>query len=87
MRSPKPSTHPQTLESDQGKVVPPHCKARSRHTNAASSSRAPGMSSLASFCFRDREEANFGAVGALANIAMMMKETNPMAVGCQQCQR
>lgn len=65
MRSTKPSKHPQTLASDNGKVVPPHCKARSRHTNAASSSKAPIVSSLASFCLKDSEEDGFGAVGGL----------------------
>lgn len=83
MRSANPSRHPQTLESDHGNVVPPHCKARSRHTNAARSSKAPGISSLASFCFGDREEASFGAVGGLANIAMITNETKPIAIGCQ----
>lgn len=83
MRSPNPSRHPQTFESDHGNVVPPHCRARSRHTKAAKSSKAPGMSSLASFCFRDRERANFGAVGGLPNIVMMMNETKPTAMDCQ----
>ena len=83
MRSPKPSRHPQTLESDHAKVVPPHCKARSRHTNAASKSKAPGISSLASFCVRDIEGDEVGAIGILPYNAMIMNAISPIAISCQ----
>ena len=55
IKSPKPSRQPHTLEFDHAYVVPPHCKAMSRHTNAAISKEAPRMSNLAIFCFSDND--------------------------------
>ena len=55
VKRPKPSKLPHTLEFDQSYVVPPHCSAMRRHTNAAIRKEAPRMSILAIFCFNDKD--------------------------------
>ena len=79
IRSAKPSRQPQALESDQGKTVPPSIKASSRQMRAALRSRIPPMSSLASFCLGDSDEANLGGVGGLRKTIMIKKATRPIA--------
>ncbi len=75
--SPKPSKQPQTLEFRHGYVVPPHCRARSRHTMAQMRKNAPGRSIFATFspnlrllCFR---------WGALKKIKVVRKARPPNA--------
>lgn len=83
IRSPNPSRQPHTFELLQAYVVPPHCKAMSKHTKAAINKKAPAMSILASFCFNVNDNARCVGRGGLRYTAMMAKATNPMAVCCQ----
>ena len=77
--SPKPSRQPQTIESDQERVVPPHIKASSKQTRAALKSRIPPMSSLPSFCLGDSDKAVSGGGGGLRETSMIKKDTKPVA--------
>jgi len=53
MIKPKPSMQPQTFELCHGYVLPPHCRANSRHTMPHIRRNAPNKSICASFCLND----------------------------------
>lgn len=78
--SPDPNRQPHTLESDQEKVVPPHCKARKKLEKEAVSKIVPPRSTLANFSLSDRAEANGVGRGGVRNAAIRSQETKPMAM-------
>ena len=70
-KHPKPIMQPQTFESLHAYSVPPHCRARSRHTMAEIKVIEPAKSIFISFCFHDRVDCfRFAGLYIVAIIKM-----------------
>lgn len=73
IKRPNPSIQPQTFESRQGYVEPPHCKANNKQIMAPIRNKAPTRSISMSLCLTVMPEIFLG--GGLKNAA-----TAPMAI-------
>lgn len=78
--NPNPIKQPNTFGSDQGREIPPHCRARFKHDVAPSSKTAPGMSSWRSLCVHGSPPWTAGG-GVLRENQIRVSPTAPNAGG------